>query len=287
MQKRSKYKVFLEKTDFPSSFPVLSMNYKQGDHDIYELHSHDCIELGYCHSGTGIFVIADEMHQFKEGDMNILPAGLPHLAQSTIGTKSDWTFIFFRPQEVFNEMLNQAEIASLCKFQCTGSPGLLSGEHFSELRIQMKSLCRELNEQQSGWQTASRGLLLSILIQLSRKFPDPKDHNSDLYERILPALNFLSHHYREPIQISELAKICFLSTPHFRRLFNQAIGCSPLTYMNRLRVEMAKQLLTESKKQIAEIALIVGFKSISSFNRQFKQHCEISPREWKKKYRRN
>jgi len=53
-------------------------------------------------------------------------------------------------------------------------------------------------------------------------------------------------------------------------------------YLNRLRLEEAKRLLTQTDLQVSDIAYKVGYGNISHFNRVFKDHLGISPNDFRK-----
>ena len=90
-------------------------------------------------------------------------------------------------------------------------------------------------------------------------------------------------HYTEPdFTVSTLASDIGLSDVHLRRIFKATVNTSPIKYINHLRLEKAKNMLTTSNYSIAEIALSVGFSDPYYFSRVFKQELGISPSEYKK-----
>ena len=73
-----------------------------------------------------------------------------------------------------------------------------------------------------------------------------------------------------------------MSPATFRRRFHQATGLSPLDYLIRVRMQMATSLLAEGAMPISEIALRVGYGTLSSFNRHFRRTMRMSPRQWRR-----
>ena len=55
----------------------------------------------------------------------------------------------------------------------------------------------------------------------------------------------------------------------------------PLEHIITLRIQMATTLLRETTLSILEVSQAVGYDSLSSFNRHFKQHLDLAPREWR------
>lgn len=92
---------------------------------------------------------------------------------------------------------------------------------------------------------------------------------------------FEEQNYR-PGTIKSSAEYFGISTRHVTRLFQQAMGVSPQSFIMTKRLLMAKGLLTDTTLPIAEIALIVGFGSISRFNDAFKKNYNLAPTSLRK-----
>ncbi|MDY3846293.1 MAG: AraC family transcriptional regulator [Eubacteriales bacterium] len=104
-------------------------------------------------------------------------------------------------------------------------------------------------------------------------------------ERIMPAIHYISEHYREKISVGELASLCHVSEPRFYTLFSQITGKSPIAYKNELCIEnSAKYLLAFPGKSVEEISETFGFSSPVYFTRMFGAHFGITPSKYRKKY---
>jgi AraC-like DNA-binding protein len=100
--------------------------------------------------------------------------------------------------------------------------------------------------------------------------------------RIAPALQRLASAYMQELRVDDLADACHMSTTHFRRVFGRATGRAPLQYLNHIRIQAASALLASTDRSVLDISLTVGFRTLSSFNRQFKAIRGMSPRSWRK-----
>jgi transcriptional regulator GlxA family with amidase domain len=109
--------------------------------------------------------------------------------------------------------------------------------------------------------------------------PDSGEQTQTL--TILPALNYIKRNYMNQFSVESLADLCGLSPTHFRRVFNNAMGVSPLEYLNTIRITKACHLLRSTEDSILNISESVGFHSISSFNRYFDRLVSMSPREYR------
>lgn len=72
-----------------------------------------------------------------------------------------------------------------------------------------------------------------------------------------------------------------MSESHFRRLFGECMGMSPVEYLNLVRVKVACELIRKSEDSILMIGEKVGFSTPSSLNRNFKRYTGYTPTQWK------
>lgn len=76
---------------------------------------------------------------------------------------------------------------------------------------------------------------------------------------------------------ADLARRLGVSDRHLRRIFEAALGVSPLQYLQTRRLLTAKQLLTDTRMPITQVALASGFGSVRRFNAAFAGHYGLNP----------
>lgn len=103
---------------------------------------------------------------------------------------------------------------------------------------------------------------------------------SETQHIVLKAMAFIHAHYFEEISRSDVADHIGLSERHLTRCFNQEVGMSLITYLNRYRVRVAKTMLDSGKKGITEIAVDVGFSTNAYFTHVFHDEVGVSPRAY-------
>ncbi|MDJ0781795.1 MAG: helix-turn-helix domain-containing protein [Desulfosarcinaceae bacterium] len=108
-----------------------------------------------------------------------------------------------------------------------------------------------------------------------------RNHGDD---QILMAQQYIETHYATIESVDTLAKTVGISPRHFKRRFKSATGEPPGKYLQRIRIEAAKDRLETTRDGIEEITWAVGYRDVSSFSRLFKQHTEISPRAYREKF---
>lgn len=287
-QKRSSLPYQLQYAPVPLSrdFPVHYWGiYRQTDRKIVYLHRHDCLEIGYCHQGSGVFVVENKVFTYGSGDVNVIGPSEMHLARSTPGTESQWTFIMLDPAALVGPSVNDPSLLEVGSLAGSRFRNIMASADHPALVACIRQIVQEMADQGPHYRSAVRSLVWTLMILLHR-LPDrqPVASAGDAgLERIAASLQWMARNYAQPMAIDELAEVCHLSPAHFRRLFLQKVGQSPLAYLNALRVRMAAIELQQSGRQVVDIAWRTGFGTISSFNRQFKVVMGCSPRDWRRR----
>lgn len=101
---------------------------------------------------------------------------------------------------------------------------------------------------------------------------------------ILKAEQYMIEHLDSNIAIDEVAEFVCISPRHFKRRFKNATGESPLNYLQKLRIDEAKNRLENTLENITEITRRVGYEDDSTFRRLFKRHTTLSPREYRDRF---
>ncbi len=111
-----------------------------------------------------------------------------------------------------------------------------------------------------------------------------RNHNDD---SVLLVQRQLEKKYADSIDINDLAQKNGMSRRTFERRFKMATGDTPVLYIQRVRVEMAKQLLEEKNSSFDEISYNVGYENVSFFRKIFQKHTGLRPSEYRLKFKRN
>ena len=96
---------------------------------------------------------------------------------------------------------------------------------------------------------------------------------SDLYLQygeIKKAIRLMERHIEQPLTIGAIAKRTGLSARSLEKIFARAVGEGPGRYYLRLRLKVARRLITDTKSPLADIAARTGFSSASAFTRTFR-----------------
>lgn len=270
--------------EFPT-FAFLGDRWLLTDTIYTSMHFHNCMEIGYCYSGSGIIYAERKELNFQKGDICIIPENTVHISSSHKDVASRWEYILFDPRLMFPAGdFHQIAKDSRLYYDDPQFSNVLSGNSQPLLAFLIRQMFEEFHKQELGYQDALKGLFLSFITEYLRICPDRKANGKDCQNlRIYPAILHIRSNYGQKIRVPELAGLCGLSEPHFRRVFEDIIHLAPLDYIHHLRIRQACHMLIHGDRQINEIAKDVGFKSLSSFNRQFQAVTGTSPRTWRNK----
>jgi AraC-like DNA-binding protein len=99
----------------------------------------------------------------------------------------------------------------------------------------------------------------------------------DLNRRLLRARDAMDRAYAEPLDVRAVAAVAHLSEFHFIRSFRACFGETPHRYLQRRRVERAMFLLRETDRSVTDVCLDVGFASLGTFSRTFREIVGETP----------
>lgn len=103
-------------------------------------------------------------------------------------------------------------------------------------------------------------------------------------EQILAVQRDLEENYANKFHIHLLARENGMSVRSFERRFKMATGDTPIRYLQRVRVEVAKKLLEETRQTFDEIAYRVGYDDSGFFRKIFKRLTRLRPLEYRDKF---
>ncbi|WP_346352976.1 AraC family transcriptional regulator [Azotosporobacter soli] len=107
---------------------------------------------------------------------------------------------------------------------------------------------------------------------------------SMLLEECLPAsVRHIQAHYAEELDLRKLAEIEHYTVGYYSEWFKKNMGVSPLEYIQRVRLNKAKELLANTRLPIIQIAHMTGYSHHSSLSRAFKDVEKMTPVDFRKK----
>ena len=96
---------------------------------------------------------------------------------------------------------------------------------------------------------------------------------------------YLDTNYREDISLDLLAELAHLNKYYLAHTFQREYGISPITYLNRRRIEESKYMLGNTGYSLAQISELMGFSSPSYFSQCFRKAEGLTPNEYRRQVR--
>ena len=149
-------------------------------------------------------------------------------------------------------------------------------------------LLAEADRSLDGCETVCQDLLEVLLIWLVRCTTlslqleeAPRAENRECAE----IKRYLDTNYREDISLDRLAEIAHLNKYYLAHTFQKEYGISPITYLNRRRIEESKYMLGNTGYSLAQISELMGFSSPSYFSQCFRKAEGLTPNEYRRQAR--
>ena len=273
-------------TDLPSYYAPSPGAWLKNDrpyplevYDITSLHFHDTLELGVCSEGQGVCRVEDREYPFCEGDVQVIFPFQNHLSRSEGGRQSKWYWVNLDPLDVLGTW-GAPELGLLEQMlrEKMGLCGILDRKKYPFLCELVRHVVLP------GEETRRLVSLYALIVELAKVSSDlPKLSLSPArhFSRLLPAIEQMQSRLEEDLStgVPAMAEACGLSCAQFRRDFLASMGCSPQQYTLNCRMQKAQRLLLLTDRKITDIALAVGYQDASGFNRCFRGHFGVSPRQ--------
>jgi transcriptional regulator GlxA family with amidase domain len=96
------------------------------------------------------------------------------------------------------------------------------------------------------------------------------------------AQHWLQQRFSQRARMSELADFLRVSERTLERRFHKSLGTTPLQYLQLLRIEAAKHMLTRSSRRVERVAHLVGYGDAPFFKQMFRAHTGMSPRDYRR-----
>ncbi|MBV8252593.1 MAG: helix-turn-helix domain-containing protein [Chitinophaga sp.] len=133
---------------------------------------------------------------------------------------------------------------------------------------------------------ASKILMINVHDLPQRTFSIFKFQHEHGDETITLAQKYIEQNYQQPLTLESMATHCSMSVRNFCRRFENATTNTPFEYLQRVRIEAAKEMLERKQEGIEQVSLHCGYEDVNYFRKIFKRHVAMTPRAYQEKYGR-
>ena len=151
------------------------------------------------------------------------------------------------------------------------------------------SIHKQLSDQsQDNWPCRSRYFFMAILVTLDNVCVEETSLDQPLLclvsEEFKPFLLYIYNNYDKKITVEDISKKFNVNRTTLSKMFQENLNVSFITFLNKLRVSVACQILRDTTLPIMEIMSRVGFQDSAHYLRTFKKYTNLSPSDYREKY---
>lgn len=250
-------------------------------------HRHPQAELTWIEHGHGLRFVGDSTEPYGDGDLVLIGPDVPHLWLSSQppppgGIAS--RVVQFPPALLHDPAL--PELAAMLPVLDRAGVGLrVQGATQAAVSAHLARMAGEPP-------LARLGSLMSIFAALA----DPAAELSPIglhavrgtagtvpERRIQRVIDWVHRHLGEPLPVAAAARVAHVTPAAFSRFFHRETGRTYTAYLNEVRLSAACLRLRRSDKPVALIAAECGFTSLTHFNRRFRAHTGMTPRDYRRR----
>ncbi len=281
--------------EFLNDYNELEHAYAQDNQNIYVSytgdykanplsHVHNSCELLFVEKGSGVYRIGNEEYAVGPRDVLIIGALDTHsrkfMEVPCIRYGLNLQPGYLEKLPVLNTYMNLYQTHSVKEAQKLKN---IEPESFDRLVQLLLLLRKETENNSSGEGDMCYALLLELTITLQRLLNLEKLNLSDSYRTMVDIKEYINLHYTEDLSLEELSRRFYLQQNTISKNFKKTFGSNINTYINSVRISNAVRILESESVSITELAALVGYGSVNTFLRQFKEKMGESPLQYRKK----
>lgn len=254
----------------------------------YPLHWHNSLEILLPVSDCYYATVNETTNCIQEGEIFFIPPGTLHSVYPS-PTSNGVRFVYLLDLSVMAHLKDFAGIQPLLS-----TPFLMNRENSPEIYKDIFDLLMQMQIEYFRKNLYSEltvyALLMTMFAKLGTNYSNrlatadiQAGKQREYAKQFNDLLAYIDEHYMDALTLEDTASLMGFSKFHFSRLFKDYTGYTFCDYLNYRRIKATEELLPHAELPITEIAMQVGFSSISTFNRLFREYKKCSPSEYRSK----
>lgn len=257
-------------------------------------HKHQFIEIVYVISGHAKHCVGNQSYPVQRGDLCIINFETPH---TFIEEKGDEPFVtydlMFTPSYLDSSLLLSSSFESLSSSflfyslfpdQQPFQPDLhLTDNNYRAFGEIFSRIYNEYHQRDQGYVDIIRAYIIELVVKLLREINS--SHSMEIsphqQQMVDSAIQYLRENYNMPVTVGLLAGKVFLSKDYFGKLFHKITGDTVNSFLQKLRIDRACQLLITTALPIRDIAERCGYEDMKSFYSAFKRFENMTPGQYR------
>lgn len=253
----------------------------------YPFHWQDCIEILFVLKGSITLGVENETYTLVDREIEIINPNEVYRIESK--DPDNLVLILDIDPNFFEQYYDDAKGTFF--YTNSSDDNVQEEEKYYILRGFISILLYEVVSKIDDYEDSIEEKLLEMMYHLINNFhylfydEDSLKEDEFQLERYHRIIKYISNNYMNKLSLQDIAEKEFLSTQYLSYKIKDVFGHGFNEYLNQIRVEESTKLLLDSDKNISEISEEVGFSHVRYYNKHFKLHYNLTPMQYRKKYK--
>lgn len=262
---------------------------RYGKFDMRVKHFHTQYEIFYIIEGERIFFFNNREYTARAGDLILVNSNLIHMtksaSESDAGHNRIILYVTREKMEAYDALYPSLHLIRF--FDDYYGIYHLDKEQRALILNLFRSIRHSLTVRDRNYRIGIDLDILSWLFKLMafvrcQHQELPNDSDNPKYRAAYSIADYLSENCERPVSLDEVAEKFYLSKSYICRIFKEVTGYTVSEYLNIHRIRKAKRYLEETDMSISEIAHVLGYESLTYFERMFKHYMTLPPLKYRK-----
>ncbi len=262
---------------------------RESNFNMMTKHFHNEYEIYYLMSGERYYFIEKQTYYIKKGSLVIIDRNQIHKTIMANTTYHDRVLMLIA-EEALEAIFRLYDNIDIRSFFAKNS-GVIELNEIGQSYVEnlLAEVETELREKHTGFEFAIKAKLAQLIIFAYRcktgenVTMQADTSQSEKYKKINEIAEYITHNYYSNISLADIAQRFYISKSYLSRIYKEVTGFTVNEYINVIRTKKAQHMLENTNYSITRIAELIGYDSITYFEKVFKKYIELSPLKYRKK----
>ena len=254
--------------------------------ELIEEHQHEYYELLYVEKGKIDYLLDNKIYHLLPGDIILIPPKKPHKLLSFLDKETSRFVLMCSKKFLKKHSTPQTNLLTICDSAINNNIFQLRFNDIQKLELEknLHSISKMMLENSFGIDLLYIHRFIKIIITIIDLSIQNNNEDELMYNKneiINKIIKFINDNLSKKIVIEDISNHLALSISRISHIFKNETGISVLRYINKKRLQLAKELIQKGETFI-NISIKCGFQDYTSFFRAFKKEFNITPGEYSK-----
>jgi len=249
-------------------------------------HSHNRIEIMYVINGNSVVETCGDIINMKAGELILIDSNISHkltVIKDVSCRMLNIEFIFNEKDLSLPSIRELSENVEAVKLMFTSRERYILLKDSGDIYSALKNMVFELDKNSKDSNFLQQLLFDQLIIRISVLYQEmQKKHEGNTSIYIKKAKNYIACNYDYDISVQDIANYINVHPGYLHRIFKKSTGNTIIEYLNNMRIEKSKMLLSNTDIPVTDISSYVGINSLQYFSFLFKKNTCFTPLQYRK-----